>query len=576
MLTEEPVYAVDIGRLLKLELGVGRAAGGGRAIELVSVRDGSMRIVAAGEERGVTCPAAVIPPHASFSIRDVNAPLARLFVEPDSDHGRRLMLELSRAPMRGSPSWAKLGRQLIDRAAWVDFDRTRYAAGSDKMLARAEVRVRRAEDWHPAIRQLIEQLELRVADSPTLPMLVGRIGVDVERIRTLFGRDVGMSVGTFVDWFRLQRFAASVAGGDAWKAAAAKAGFKFDRRLVAIVNRSFGFTEQDLAGVWIPFDGPNRVKQALDSERARSSEKRAPENVESPPRTKTSRRWIAGYPNLVAEWHPDKNGALLPEEVSYGSNVYVWWRCPRSPDHEWRARANARVRGDDCPFCASRRVSITNSLATRAPAVAAQWHPTRNGERTPADVVWSGTAVVWWLCPLGIDHEWEARVNHRTSLSSGCPFCANLRVSVTNSLAAVSPALASEWHSKRNRLLPPDGIVAYSTRLVWWQCHVAADHVWRETPNARLSQGRGCPFCSGKRVAKSNSLAMRAPSVAAEWHPTKNGEIRPTDVTSGSHHLAWWRCRVDPHHVWRAMILNRTRDHVRQGSGCPVCAGRIG
>ena len=288
----------------------------------------------------------------------------------------------------------------------------------------------------------------------------------------------------------------------------------------------------------------------------------------------TSRRWIGGYPRLVAEWHPTKNGLLVPDEISYGSQVSLWWRCPKGPDHEWRARAHARVRGNNCPFCAGRRVSVTNCLSTRMPEVARQWHPTRNGKRGPADVVWSGIARVWWRCDQGPDHEWQARVNQRTSAGSGCPFCANLRVSVTNSLASVAPTLASEWHPRRNRSLRPEDIVAYSTRSVWWQCPVARDHVWRETPNARVSHRRGCPFCSGKRVTTSNSLSSRAPNIAAEWHPKRNGALRPQHVMPGSHRVAWWRCRIDREHEWQAMILNRTRNHVRRGSGCPHCARR--
>jgi hypothetical protein len=29
--------------------------------------------------------------------------------------------------------------------------------------------------------------------------------------------------------------------------------------------------------------------------------------------------WLSHYPRLVAEWHPQKNGVLLPEQVSYSS-----------------------------------------------------------------------------------------------------------------------------------------------------------------------------------------------------------------------------------------------------------------
>lgn len=284
-----------------------------------------------------------------------------------------------------------------------------------------------------------------------------------------------------------------------------------------------------------------------------------------------SRRWVGGYPHLVAEWHPTRNGTQMPWEVSYGSARQFWWRCPAGPDHEWRARASRRVLGDGCPFCANQRASVTNCLATQAPAVARQWHPTRNGRLTPRDVVVGSVRRVWWKCPGGPDHEWRARIFTRTVAGAGCPCCAGRQLSVTNSLATKAPELAAEWHPSRNGALRPSELVAYSTRLVWWKCSAADDHCWRETPNVRLSHRYGCPYCSGKRVTASNSLARRAPDVAREWHPTKNAPLTPRDVTAGSQRLVWWRCRKNPEHEWQAAILNRARRHVRKGSGCPIC-----
>ena len=60
--------------------------------------------------------------------------------------------------------------------------------------------------------------------------------------------------------------------------------------------------------------------------------------------TATSKYWVAGYPRLLAEWHPTKNGDLFPDEVSYGSGKRIWWICPKGPDHVWEtARAQPHV-----------------------------------------------------------------------------------------------------------------------------------------------------------------------------------------------------------------------------------------
>ena len=82
---------------------------------------------------------------------------------------------------------------------------------------------------------------------------------------------------------------------------------------------------------------------------------------------------------------------------------------------------------------------------------------------------------------------------------------------------------------------------------------------------------QGCPYCSNRKVLQGyNDLATVAPDVAAQWHPTLNGELTPEMVTAGSGRPIWWRCEQG--HVWRARIDTRAG---QQRSGCPVCAGNV-
>ena len=279
-----------------------------------------------------------------------------------------------------------------------------------------------------------------------------------------------------------------------------------------------------------------------------------------------SRRWVAGYPNLVREWHPSRNGILTPDQVSFGSGRRVWWRCSLGPDHEWRAVVQGRTTGQHgCPFCANQRVSVTNSLHTRFPDVARQWHPRLNAPLTAAGVVWGATRRVWWKCPAGRDHVWQASVSARTFSGTGCPYCDGRRVSVTNSLLTQAPLLAAQWHPTRNRTLRPSDLACGSTRLVWWQCPLAPDHAWRVSVGQRISHHCGCPFCAGKQISQTNALSVQAPDVAREWHPDRNGDLTPGDVTYGSPRRVWWKCSEG--HEWVATILNRARKQ----SGCPHC-----
>jgi hypothetical protein len=142
---------------------------------------------------------------------------------------------------------------------------------------------------------------------------------------------------------------------------------------------------------------------------------------------------------------------------------------------------------------------VTNSLATRRPQVAREWHPTRNGGRTPDDFVWSSNEQVWWKCAHGDDHEWRARINNRTSNDTGCPVCAGATPGADTCLAAVFPKLAAEWHSLRNGSLTPAQVTAQSNRIAWWRCRLG--HEWKASVQNR-ARGAGCPFCSDNRASR--------------------------------------------------------------------------
>ena len=128
-------------------------------------------------------------------------------------------------------------------------------------------------------------------------------------------------------------------------------------------------------------------------------------------------------PALAEQWCQEKNGTLMPQQVSPFSNKRVWWRCKLG--HEWKAQISARsFNKSGCPYCSNKSVLAGfNDLATVEPKVAAQWHPLLNAPLEPTMVTTGSTKKVWWKCPLG--HEWKAVVYSRTGARKcGCPVCA--------------------------------------------------------------------------------------------------------------------------------------------------------
>ncbi len=144
-------------------------------------------------------------------------------------------------------------------------------------------------------------------------------------------------------------------------------------------------------------------------------------------------------PDLVLEWNSEKNGNLRPELFGINSNDRVWWKCSKC-GHEWKTTIIHRAgkRNSGCPECAKeqkgktftkRRVSERGSLAEKNPALAAEWHPTKNGDLTPADVTEKRFANAWWQCSLNTTNLFM-KASLRLTLSRPCMII-SIRISRT-------------------------------------------------------------------------------------------------------------------------------------------------
>ncbi len=132
--------------------------------------------------------------------------------------------------------------------------------------------------------------------------------------------------------------------------------------------------------------------------------------------------FFSQQPGLALSWHPTRNGDLTAADVFQNSNVKRWWLCSEC-GHEWEMAPDTRIRIRTCGGCANRVLRPgRNDLASQRPAVAAEWHPTKNSPTAAADVIWCSDSKRWWLCS-SCGHTWAARIGQRVR-GTGCPACA--------------------------------------------------------------------------------------------------------------------------------------------------------
>lgn len=275
-------------------------------------------------------------------------------------------------------------------------------------------------------------------------------------------------------------------------------------------------------------------------------------NPKCPTCKRLKNSFLAKSPKLAKEWHPTKNKNLTPADVTAKSGEKVWWQCENG--HEWLAVVKDRVYGSSCPFCNAGKLCDLNRLSIVKPELAKEWHPTKNGKLTPDDVTFRSGKKVWWQCSKG--HGWRTTITHRNR-GSGCPYCTNRIFCKDNSLRTLYPELSKEWHPTKNAPMTPDNIKSCLVKNIWWICKNG--HVWKGALTSRKA-GNICPQCK----TESRSFATTHRHISKEWHPTKNGTLRPEHITSESSINIWWLCKNG--HEWQGTIKAKAKK-----IHCDVC-----
>lgn len=206
-----------------------------------------------------------------------------------------------------------------------------------------------------------------------------------------------------------------------------------------------------------------------------------------------------------------------------------------------------------------------NDLKTTNHQLASEWNFEKNAPLTPQDISCGSNKKVWWKCKEG--HEWQVQISQRQQ-GSGCPYCAGQRaIAGKNDLQTLNPSFFMEWNYEKNISVDPQKIMPNSNKKVWWKCKEG--HEWQATLHNR-SNGRGCPYCSRKKVLRGeNDLQTVMPILAEEWNYEKNESLKPSDFLPQSNKKVWWKCSQG--HEWEARIQARYKGH-----RCPYCTGWLG
>ena len=337
---------------------------------------------------------------------------------------------------------------------------------------------------------------------------------------------------------------------------------------------------------------------------------------------------------LMSEWDFEKNNkdGWNPDRLTLGSGYKVGWICPLG--HRYEATINSRHRGSGCPYCDNKKVlKGFNDLESKYPEVAKEWHPDKNGDLKPSDVVYGSGKKVWWKCEY--QHEYHKEIKARVN-SKGCPICMKaLKTSFPEQaiyyyikkafpeaingyrdifnngmeLDVFIPSLkigieydGSAYHkidrlkndNLKYNICKDNGIALIRI------CEYEHSSKWRlyyrkiEIPSAKdeyldsaistLCYKLGKPQdvnvardrfeIQSYLTAKHISLLDEFPELAKQWDYEKNGGLRPEQFAVHSNTKVNWICDKCGNR-WEAGINERTRSDGKQ-TGCPKCNKKNG
>jgi hypothetical protein len=196
-----------------------------------------------------------------------------------------------------------------------------------------------------------------------------------------------------------------------------------------------------------------------------------------------------------------------------------------------------------------------------------EWDYEANQTLDPKKLTRGSNKKASWKCSK-CGHKWKTAIYHRATRKTGCPKCRSAqrkKLAYKESLPFTNPEAAKYWHPTKNKNLSPDMFKTGSRFRAWWRCNICGNE-W-ETP---IKNYNDCSYCKKQSKLLQNSIKKHDPKLAEEWHPTKNGNLTPNDVSYSSNDKAWWICSKC-RYTWEAKISNRAV----LGRGCPVCANKV-
>jgi very-short-patch-repair endonuclease len=268
-------------------------------------------------------------------------------------------------------------------------------------------------------------------------------------------------------------------------------------------------------------------------------------------------KYIIENKNLMEEWDWEKNNQLklYPDCITYGSEKKAWWIC--SNNHEWYARIGSRSQGCGCPECNKERRS---SAAERKVYYYMKKY-FDNSIWTYKDETLGAKELDIYIPELDIAIEYDGEDWHQDIQKDleKDKLCDHLHIK----LIRIRQPKCPKYESTCKFLYLQDKTDTTLANVIRM---LLIDFGVRD-PQVDLNADMGEIESLTEHLKHGvNSFESKFPDIAKEWHPTKNGKLKPNNITAYSNKKVWWKCSKCGNE-WMAVCSDRALGH-----GCKECS----
>lgn len=267
-------------------------------------------------------------------------------------------------------------------------------------------------------------------------------------------------------------------------------------------------------------------------------------------------------PWLAEEWNYEKNNGLVPSKIAKSANKSVFWRC-KTCGHEWEDTVNHRYSSNrNCPKC-------YGDKHTSFPEQAILFYMQKVSIALGQYKLDNKYEIDIFLPELNIGIEYDGKAFHNSEKSSKREQAKNsylLKKGIT--------LFRVKEHDSNDLFDIKTNTIYYKPKPDYRNLNCVLrslyDIIFHKNFDFEINIKKDGINIMNNYILrkKENSLAVKYPELAKEWHPTANGKLTPENFSVGTHKKVIWICPLG--HDYPASISHRVND----GTGCPYCAGK--